>query len=488
MFDECIFSYYIGKEETFFDELTKKYSFSDLIIYADSRTPYESFSKGNRECVVFGYAVNVLDGNRESLPEKILKNAKDIDAVVKYEESLGGKYLILYSDETGKYILGDATTSIPIYYCKGEVTSNPEYFCRKFGLVLDDKLQKIRESGDISQAMPFDVTPYNEIKQLIPNHYYSFGEHRSVRFVNSKKKQSRISVSEATQKALPMIGYICDMYLSLFDIYCPITSGRDSRVVLAFLLSLSKHKIKAYTIKHNNHTGKEQDLTIPFELANVCPIDYKQIVDLDVAQELRKNADLLFGQGKYSTRTLEIAHTVKKQCGNSAIVNGDIIGQVGKCSLHRDIPAFLASPRYFRCKLHNYSHEAKEFLVEWLAEIKKSGEKVNTFDLFSVESRMGRWAGKENLIYNSIGQVYLNIFNSRSIIYTWSAVSRKERKKSLLHIALIKEKYPALLDVPFGKSNSRVARISKSNGLFYYFSSYAKYYVDSKKFHKGVKQ
>ena len=217
-------------------------------------------------------------------------------------------------------------------------------------------------------------------------------------------------------------------------------------------------------------------------------MDYEQITDVDVPEELKADADVLFGKGKYSARTLEIAYTVKEKCKNSAIINGDIIGQVGKCSLHRDIPSFLMSPGYFRCKLHNYSEDAKKLLAEWLSEIKESSEKVNAFDLFSVESRMGRWAGKENLIYNSIGQIYLNIFNSRSIIYTWSAVARGERKNSELHIGLIKNKYPELLTVPFSKSDSYVERLSKANGLFYYLASYAKYYIENKKFHNGVKK
>lgn len=486
MFEECIFSYYIGKKEASYKELPKRYDFDGLIVNADRRTPYDSALKDGRECAVFGYAVNVIDGNKEALPEKMLERAADIDGIIEYEKNLGGKYLILYSDKTGVYALGDATTSIPVYYCKGELSSNPEYFCKEFGLVLDEKLQKIRESGNISQAMPFDVTPYKEIKQLIPNHYYCFDENKSVRFVNSESKQKRISVAEATEIAKPMISHITDMYASVFDLYCPITSGRDSRVVLAFLLDSTKDKLKAYTIKHNNHIGKEQDLTVPFELAKVCPMDYQQIVDADVSQELKNDADVLFGQGKYSARTLEIAYTVKSYCKDSAIINGDIIGQVGKCSLHRDIPSCFATPRYFRCKLHNYSNEAKKLLALWLKEIKNSGERVNAFDLFSVESRMGRWAGKENLIYNSLGQIYLNIFNSRSIIYTWSAVARGERKNSALHVDLINKKYPKLLTVPFSKSSSRVARISKSNGLFYYISSFAKYYIEKKKFRSGV--
>lgn len=491
MFGECIFSYLISEKEVLYPELPQKYEFGKYTINADVRTPFESFEMDGRECVIFGYAVDVLNGERCDLPKKILEASVNIADVVEYEKRLGGKYIVLYRDDTDTYILGDATTSIPVYYSVGTeslvVTSNPEYICRMYGFVPDGKLQEIRDSGSISQAMPFDVTPYKEIKQLLPNHYFLFNDNRAERFVNFNKKQNELSVEEATAKAMPMIQNIADMYMSEFDINCPITSGRDSRVVLAFLQSATDGNVKSYTIRHKEHKGTEQDLTVPVELAKVSPMLYEQIFDVDVPDEVKNDADLIFGKGKYSERTLEIAYTVKSRYGDGAIINGDIIGQVGKCSLHRDIPSMLATAGYFRCKLHNYSGYAKKYLNKWLKEIKNSGEKVNTFDLFSVESRMGRWAGKENLIYNTLGQAYLNIFNSRSIIYTWTAVARDERKNSVLHCALIEKKSPCLLEIPFSKSKSTIVNVSKSNGVFYYLSSYSKFYIEKAKFNKRRK-
>ena len=98
---------------------------------------------------------------------------------------------------------------------------------------------------------------------------------------------------------------------------------------------------------------------------------------------------------------------------------------------------------------------------------------------------MGRWAAQENLIYNSIGQLYLNVFNSRSIIYLWTAVNRKERKMSSIHVSLIKKKMPKLLEVPFESDDSMIIRLSKANGMTYLLSSYAKYYIERAKFKRG---
>ncbi len=481
-----IFSYYISVNDAFIPELPRRETFGRYAVFTDGKTPFSVASNGDCQCAIFGLAVNVITGEDAELPELMLKNCASIETLIEYEKQLGGKYIILFRRGEQYYILGDATTSIPILYnIEGQFvcTSNPQYLLREKKYVADREYLRIRRSGDISQAMPFDITAYREIKQLIPNHYLEIDGRQAVRFVNSKQKQVPISVENATEIVSPMIDKLLQFYISRYKIYCPITAGRDSRVVLAFLMK-SGADFRCYTIRHPHHRDDSQDLVIPAELCQRNELAYEQIADVEVSQELRKEADELFGERAYSLRTLQIAQTVKEYYGDGAILNGDIIGQVGKCSLHRDIPSFLATPGYFRCKLHNYSRGAKKQLKLWLKEIKASGESVNTFDLFSIENRLGRWAGQENLVYNSIGQVYLNIFNSRSIIYTWTAVKRSRRKRSLLHIALVEKINAALLEIPFEQETSFLVKLSKSSGLLYYTFSYLKYWSDKKKFQR----
>lgn len=485
----CIFSYYISESEISINELPQKYEFGKYIIYTDVQTPCDIVCFENRSCFLFGYAVDVISGEYEKLAQRMLTETKDLESFIEYEKRLGGKYLLIYKDDSGYYLLGDATCSIPIYYGIGlnefVCCGNPMYIANKFSLSTDKVLQEIREGGEISQAMPYDITEYKEIKQLIPNHYLDFENQKSIRFLNSVKKQKTIRVEDATAIVLSRIQNLAKFFTQKFTLYCPITGGKDSRVVLASLMSVFQEPFIAYTIKHKHHRGDEADLTIPQKLADTISLRYECLEDIELFEKQILEMDELLGKDRYSLRTLTIAQTINNRFYDGGIVNGDIIGQVGKCSLHRDIPAIFATPGYFRCKLHNYSKGSKKQLKLWLNEIKESGEKVNPFDLFSVENRMGRWAGQENLIYNLVGQLYLNIFNSRSIIYVWTAVKREARKKSLLHKALIEELNKNLLAIPFGGDEGIFVKISKANGLFYYLSSYLKYYIGKRNYKKG---
>ena len=457
-------------------------------LHTDSRTPLQYAEQGGREIIIFGYAVDVFSGLREKLAENILKSSDKLADVIEYEKKLGGKYVIFYAENGRCYCIGDATCSVPVFYSVGLTDSvccsNPKIIMDSFDLKPDKYLQEIRDSGPLNQAMPYDVTPYKEIKQLIPNHYLDINAEKAVRFVNCDTAQKEISPEKAAEITAPMIENITKMYLSDFDIYCPLTSGRDSRVVYAFLKKLGG-SVNSYTIWKDSFKNDSQDWDVPVELARLAGGKHEQIHKETVNPEMKHKMDEILGENGYPDDAFVLSVTVNKHYGDYATLEGDIIGQVGKCSLHRDVPLFLASPAYFRCKLHNYSDGAKKLLKKWMKEIKDGGEKVNVFDLFSVENRLGVWASHTHMIRNAMGQPYFNIFNSRSIIYVWTAVDRAKRMKSEIHVELIKKSAPELLEVPFEKDKSGLVNLAKSNALVFYGASFAKYYVQKKAYFKS---
>lgn len=479
---DSIFSYYISEKKASIKGLDKTVEFGKYSIFADSRTPMDIAVLDDRQCIVFGYAVNVINSECDELARKILNKSNSVEDLVEFEKELGGKYIIFLKIEDEYFIQGDATCSIPIFYNVDNdfiCSSNFNYILNFKNYEVDCVYGKIRRSGDISQAMPYDITPYKEIKQLLPNHYLKINEseRKAIRFINAYSKQEDITVQQATEIVSPRIDILLNYYLQHFKIYCPITGGKDSRVVLAYLMSKGVD-VECYTIKHNEYMDNAQDIAIPNQLCKENGLRYKLKKDIELMNYHIEKADDILGKDAYSMRTLQIALNIKSDFGDGAIINGDIIGQVGKCSLHRNIPSIFARPSYFRCKLHNFSNQSKKQLARWLDEINCSRENVNTFDLFSVENRLGRWAGQENLMYNTMGQIYINIFNSRSIIYVWTAVKRSKRMKSLLHLDLINEKQKKLLNNPFENDEGLVGKVLRKNWVFYLLGSYVKYYRD----------
>ena len=492
-FNKSVFSFFLcdkSKENKAVMNYETSFSIGEYTLFADSRTPLQYYKHNGRELIVFGYAVDVFSGLREGLAQILLQSTGNLPEVIGYEKRLGGKYVIFYAENGKCYCLGDATCSVPVFYSVGLpdfiCCSNPRIIIENYALKPDKDLQKIRDSGPLNQAMPYDVTPYKEIKQLIPNHYLDFEGEKAVRFVNCDTAQKEISPSDAAEITAPMIENITKMYLSEFDIRCPLTSGRDSRVVYAFLKKLGG-RVNSYTIWKDSFKNDSQDWDVPVALAKLAGGKHEQIYKESVSNEAKQSMDDVLGENGYPEDAFVLSVTVNKHYGSCATLEGDIIGQVGKCSLHRDIPLFLASPAYFRCKLHNYSGEAKILLKKWMSDIRNSGEKVNVFDLFSVENRLGVWASHTHLIRNTMGQLYFNIFNSRSIIYVWTAVDRAKRMKSAVHIELIKKTAPELLEVEFERDKSGLINFAKSSAPVFYCASFAKYYIQKAKFSQNNK-
>lgn len=485
MYIKSVFLFSVAKSIQDKKEYESVLPFGEYQIKFCNTTPMMHACVADRELLIYGYAVDVRNGTSEMLASRMLSATQTIEDVVNYEMHLGGKYLIFYRDATGMYVIPDATASIPFCYATGDsqliCASNSELIAKQLCLQPDAQLLKIRKSSEISQAMPYNLTVYKEIAQLLPNHYFSFTEGRAVRFVNFRERKKPISAKEAAEITAPMIENILQLYSGKFKLYCPITSGRDSRVVLAFMMDVDANT-KTYTINHSNFDENEPDVLVPVQIAQAVNITNNRIVEIEPTEQMYHEFNEEFGATGYSRRTLMIANTIHHDYADGAVINGDIIGQVGKCSLHRDIPELLISPRYFRCKLHNYSKESVTVLRQWMRNVRKSGEQVNLFDMFSMENRMGRWAAQENIIYAMVGQLYLNIFNSRAIIYPWTLVPRKDRKLSKIHIELIRMKYPSLLEVPFENVRSTFEGVAKKNGFTYYFASFAKYYIQKFQF------
>ena len=481
LYKDSIFSFRLETSAQTTTEYESVTSFAAYQLCHTKSTPVSSAREADRELLILGYAVDLRNGESHNLAEMLLKNTRTIDELIAQEANLGGKYILFYKDVTGAYALPDATASIPFCYTTGDCplacATDSEMIAQRFALQPDAELLKIRRSGHISQAMPYHLTVYKEIFHLLPNHYFSFEERKSVRFVNFNAVRKPLSAKEAALETAPLMTNLLQFYNQNFKLYCPITSGWDSRVVLSVMLSLG-YDVETYTIRHSHFSDHEPDIVAPKLISDKFSIVHNQLSDLKPNAAMYEQFDAAFGASGYCKRTLMIANTIKSSYGDGAVINGDIIGQVGKCSLHRDIPAAWATPKYFRCKLHNYSKAAVAYIDQWIANIKASGEQVNLFDLFSIESRMGRWAAQENLIYGMIGQKYINIFNSRSIIYPWTLVPRKDRKFSKIHQELINMTYPQLMEIPVGGVMPVAEKLAKKNGLTYYLASFVKYYYE----------
>ncbi len=319
--------------------------------------------------------------------------------------------------------------------------------------------------------MPGDVTLFKEVKRLLPNHYLDVKRQEIVRFCNWTSEE-RSSLDDVISLTIERSQCLAQAYASQYSLACPLTGGKDSRLVLGLLYG-SGLKVPCYTMKHVWHKGDEGDLSIPPKLASALELAYCQIPDVVPSDGQCQLFDEIYEEGLWPKVTLSLAETIQSRFKGYAIISGDICDQVGKCGLHQDIPEHFASPSYFQTKIHNTDNRCRQYLRKWMDDVHSSAEKVSVMDLFAIESRVGRWANETNMIYCNLGLVSLNIFNSRRIIYTWASLSRKERKKAVIHKRVLEEVCPALLEIPY-ENPGVIKRILKSSWPFFFLASMVK--------------
>lgn len=449
-----------------------------LVISHTSKTRVVTAKTGDREIAVIGFCVDAHgEVERDEIPAFLLdQTERDIAPVYRFCDRFAGHYVVLYQNGSKRYVFGDATGSVQVNYSFHEgslcFSSVDRLVADQFGFQLSAYSLKIRRGATgLSQALPYDVTMFDEVKALLPNHYLDITENRPLRMAVSADIAAYAASSEETvQASAALIQRTVREYWKYYDIVCPLTSGYDSRVVFSFLRN-ARENLSCYTFHHAHFTEKTADLWVPKQICKDFGAPYTVVKDLQTPDEYTQAVCCTIGR-YHSTETIDLAYTFKITFPGKAVVNGDIIGQVGKSSLMRDVPSCLANSLFFLAKTHNKERLALRETKKYVSEIRAVGDAAYLFDLFATENRMGRWASQGRMIDSVCSTVSLNIFNCRELILRWMGVPRKLRTAQFLHRSFLAEDNPRLLEYPFNPDEQYT--FFKKNWLIFYLASYIK--------------
>jgi len=415
--------------------------------------------------------------NLEELTNKLIKY-RDIKSIIEKTNFLAGRFIIFLGDSDGlKYALSDPITTIPINYTfvnnKYIIASHSHFIADKLGYEPSEEALNIKKgSSEQQQPLPYNLTMYDEIKILIPNHFLDIQAKKAVRFFPTTPIK-RVSFDEAVETTIKLSKNIIDGYFNTRKISLPITAGIDSRTVLA-LMRDHIQKVEMYTFFHERFTDETADIKIPIELSKKFDLSYQKLPTKIVPDEKqRKIADEL--NGLEIPYVLNNAYTYSESSlSDYASVPGDIIS-LTKSPFGKNLPENFATLSYFMTKTHNYSEEIKKYIKMWMDDTKEYSETndVSLYDLYNLEYRLGRWmpTGIQNYDYFT-ERIY--IFNCRYLVELWMSISKKERTEKSFHLEMIKRLWPELLEVEINPDEKIVDKLL-SNSYLFYIGSFIKY-------------
>ena len=475
-FDEARFTYLVSEQPNPLFSQHTPIAGGALVVSHTAQTQVLSCREGDREITLIGFCVDAHgELSREQIPQAFLdRNFPDPESAYRFFDRFAGKYVVIACWGSRMAVWGDASCSVPVHYCleagnfclscldhlAAEVCGKGE---SPLGL-------SVRLGSDLGQGMPNDLTLYEDIRALLANHYLDLETKQAVRVSMDTKFESLDAVVKGTDF---LVSNIVREYRRHYEMVCPLTSGYDSRIVYAFLKEQIPD-LNCYTFLHPGFTLETDDIRIPETICGLFGTKRHLIADLTAPESYRQELFRYMGS-RHSARTINLAYTYLSRWKGTALVNGDIIGQIGKSVLGNTIPNRVAGPRYFQCKIHNIAPAARKEMKAYLEGIRKAGQMHQVYDLFALENRCGRWAGQTAMIYSLCGIDSLNIVNCRELLRLWIGVPREIRVANRIHAGLLTHKDPQLMTVPFNPDGKW--GFMKKHWTLFYLATFLKFYA-----------
>lgn len=438
-------------------------------------------AQDDRSVAVIGYCIDAYGKiDRSDIPVQFLSQTfPDAMSAFRYFDRFAGMYLVLYQDGDKMFLWGDASCSLSICYnISGHTLCaaiTDKLVADLLGFDISERSLKIRNGSTVySQPLPNDLTLYDEIKALLPNHYLDCGSRKAVRvplgvFETTKQKE----IERIIEYTAELADNIAKSYCRDYELALPLTAGTDSRTVLSFYKKFQP-SIPCFTFKHAGFTNATADIAIPAKLCQMLHLPY-QIIPDETAPPAWNNG-IAAQMNPYLDKTeVDNAYTYRLHMHRRADADGSIIDEVGKSTQENAVPTALIRAPFIMCKLHNYEMLTKAEVKKWVEEVKRCGEQEHIADLFAIEQKLGRRVSQGTVMYSLCGINSLNLFNCREIILQWTRIPRKIRSKKYIPYAFLRRNDERLLEIPFNPRSKHITFAKKFWPIFY-IATFLKYF------------
>ncbi|NQU32272.1 MAG: hypothetical protein HQ521_03475 [Bacteroidetes bacterium] len=415
----------------------------------------ECVSKQGR-IILLGYILDTSNPelNNRQIIEDLINNSHDINSLCKLLYKLSGRFVIIYITINMMYMLHDLAGLRSIYWAQtveGDFifASQPSHIAvvmkyKYSNYALKYFIQTDYFKKDQEYWFPGPLTLYKEITQLLPNHYLDVNNNTQIRFWPNKLKYYN-SPEAIVKKSVEIIKNTIRSASLRYELAIPITSGYDSRIVLA-ATSHDSEKYYYYVCLYGDTSKKSNDIVIPQKILNKMGVKYN-IIDCngkmdDEYMDYYKNncylAHNYYGdiaymlKTKYPANRLDVrgvSETFRSFYFNKTVRNGQDLANIARMG---DGKLAIKS------------------LQKWLDDSTRiiQNNNYNLLDIFYLEQRLGSWRSISALEWDGIRELF-DPFNCRYLLDLMLSVDERYRiGKHKLFKMIITEMNPTLLDYP----------------------------------------
>lgn len=433
------------------------------------------FQKGNDCIVILGYVLDPYNpmATDEEIVESLLSENLSFNNLLEKMEPIAGRYICI-SYLQGKFrIFNDPIGFRQIYYHfdhndKIWCSSQPVMLTEHFGFKSDEEIIKDLYKIPLFQSggeywYPGSVSLYKEILHLLPNRFIDVKEKKQIRFWPDKDISVK-GIDECTEQVATLLEQLIMSAYSRFELEIAITSGLDSRIILAATKAISG-KAHYFTHTHQKLSINGADIAIPSLIAKDLKLNHTVVFHTD---ELDHNFESVFRKNVTTAR-------LKKGINAFAMYNHFATYGKEKVVVHGNAGeisrSFYYLPRIVPVNGETLSvltgmsksRLAKEQFDIWLGESRYAFKRgIRELDLFYWEQRIANWAAMSYSEYDIAFESF-SPFSCRKLLILLLSTDEKYRisPRYELHYNLISRLWPEVLKYPVNPSKNRTVAIRK---------------------------
>lgn len=399
--------------------------------------------------------------------------ALDLFNLIQKVAGFCGRYVIILADKDQIYLIHDAASSRKVYYYhhKGVVccASQPHLIAKVLDLELTSNESKLSFYGSkefirLNNSNLGNTTCYDNVYQLIPNHYLHLNTCTSTRYWPNKRIE-QLPLDEIAERCSVMIKGFMESIAKRYDVMLPVTAGKDSRLLLSATYNF-KDKVFFYINKENRLNDKSYDITIPKKLLPKLNLDF-HILDpyIEIDDTFRK---IYFENNRFASTTyLPPIYNYYANYSNKINLPGIFVNIIEDVfELHHCEINAMELAKLIHVEKYDY---AIEYYSDWLNECKDICQdcNINVLNLLYWEERIANW-GTQIQLDKDIAQDEIIPYNSRLLMEIMLSAKLKYREKPDFTIfsAITQKLWPEALQEPCNPDfKQNILKISKNLGI-----------------------
>lgn len=420
---------------------------NEFVCAYDPRNAVINFKKDNYFCFILGNIVDTKNWTQNllTIAESVCELIDNKTSLYEYVDYLAGRYILIYGSNSEVYLLQDACGMRTCYYSDALIASHYNIIGRLQAKEPHFFWEKYNNFSKKPWYLPGDITPWEGVHTLLPNHELNLDSFTVKRFYPRKKHEILNPIS-VVQEFSYSLNKQAELLSRKYKLFTSLTGGVDSRVTLSALKNI-KSDVLFYTYNNGSkRDGNDLDNKISKYL---CSLFNLKFVNIILNKKLPDGFREIYLENHYHEHVL---HAIPEYidllpCEGGLHLRSNILEIVR----HRDYfrPSENSSKALNRNTYGFYGLDKEEYVQQLFDEFYERNEYNRIFnyeigDIFYMEYRMGVWHSGGILLGTDIAFDTYCLFNCRRLIDIGMSIPKYLKDNNYLPNSIIKENWAEL--------------------------------------------